>query len=356
MKRIDRGEWVLGEEIYKALHRWALIVSFFLVGSLLGFLSSCLLPAPYEATLSLFVNLNPYRVQEDRSVAAFAQADFRNIDDYKHWQMSQLSVLMMSDEYLEETLSRVVADGEFWNDADLESLRSSLRLSWRNAGEWKMAAKASDPVQAVSLVTAWRQVSLEKINAALEKSRRLFRLEQEMRSLEDSIDSNLGRRAALLRAQKSLNQISNTLDAESGGQAIPPLTHEKLWMLTAGAADLTEGWRSLLNSFPSQSARTDSYRSWIDHAQLMIEADLELVEQKMTDLEGELDQVNARWEETLQASQGLSPTLAVKVVTNSDASVRRSRTPGTALLAGGTLGLLGWGILILVQISRRDYL
>lgn len=355
MMRIDQGDWALVEEIYKALHRWPVIVTFFLVGSLLGFLSSFLLPDSYEATLTLFVNLNPYRALEDRSVAAFTQADFRNLDDYKHWQMSQLNVLMMSDKYLEATLDRVVADGEFWDEEDLESLRGVLRLSWRNTGEWTMAAKAGDPERAERLVTAWRQVSLEMINAALEKSRSLYRLEQEMRSLEGAIVSSRGRRAALLETQRALRQTATALNSDSGGQTMPPLTYERLWALISVAAESTEGWRSLLNSFPSQNAGRESFLRWIDRAQLMVGIDLELVERELLELEGGLDQVYASWEETLQASEGLSPSLAVEIVADRDASVRRSRSPGTALLAGGTLGLLSWGILVLVQISTRSF-
>jgi len=355
MTRIEQDDWVLGEEIYKALHRWPVIVLCFLMGSLLGYLGSYVLPSPYEATLPLFVNLNPYRALEDRSVAAFAQADFRNIDDYKHWQMSQLSVLMTSDEYLEETLKRVAADGEFWDVEDLESLRGALRLSWRNAGEWKMTAQSSDPERAENLVAAWRQVSLEKINAALKNSRELYQIERELRSLEDSILSNRIRRSALIEVQKSLNQIADTFNVETGSQDPSSLKRERIWALTASVADGAEGWNRLLDSFPPLDAGRAAYQNWIDRALLLIHVDLELLEGKLAELEGVLDQVNKRWEETLQASQGLSPTLAVEVVKQSDASARRTRTSGTAMLAGGTLGILAWGILVVWRISRRSY-
>jgi hypothetical protein len=79
-------EWVLREEIYRAAHRWPLIVLFILVGSLIGWGIAYLLPAPYQASEE--ITSNAYRAPEDRYVAEYAGQN-SHPDDYKHWQMSQ---------------------------------------------------------------------------------------------------------------------------------------------------------------------------------------------------------------------------------------------------------------------------
>ena len=96
MKQDPMQEWVLRDELLAAFHRWPMIVLFSLVGTLLGLAFAYLWPASYRANVELSVELNPYRALDDQYVPEFADAEFRNIDDYKHWQMLQLSIVVLS--------------------------------------------------------------------------------------------------------------------------------------------------------------------------------------------------------------------------------------------------------------------
>lgn len=149
-------EWVLRDEIYKAAHRWPFIVLFILAGSLLGWGITYLLPSTYQASEEVSVELNAYRAPEDRYAAEYADTEFRNLDDYKHWQMSQLEVLVRSDAYLQETLNRLRKADSAWHAVEAPELRNMLKAYWRNAGRWRLTAENQDAGLARQAVQIWK--------------------------------------------------------------------------------------------------------------------------------------------------------------------------------------------------------
>jgi uncharacterized protein involved in exopolysaccharide biosynthesis len=64
--------WNFRDEILAAAHRWYWVVASFLLGALLGWLVSFVWPAPYRATLNLYVGLNAYRATRDLYIAEVA--------------------------------------------------------------------------------------------------------------------------------------------------------------------------------------------------------------------------------------------------------------------------------------------
>ena len=138
-----------------------LLYSFALVGTVLGLAFAYLWPSTYRANVELSVELNSYRVLDDQYIPAFAGAEFRNIDDYKHWQMLQLSIVVLSDPYMQETLSRLREINPEWSSVSEQDLREMLSANWRNAGVWHLVAKGSSSTQAIEAVEAWRDVVIE---------------------------------------------------------------------------------------------------------------------------------------------------------------------------------------------------
>ena len=96
--------WDIRTEILMAGHRWYWVVASFLLGALLGWIISLFWPAPFRAVQDVYVGLNAYRATRDLYIAEVAGEQFRNLDDYKNWQMGQLNSLALSDEFLSETL------------------------------------------------------------------------------------------------------------------------------------------------------------------------------------------------------------------------------------------------------------
>ena len=134
------NEWNPRKEIISAAHRWYWIAASFILGALLGWLVSFIWPAPYRATMDLYVGLNANRATRNLYITEVAQESFENLDDYKHWQMSQLNALVISDEYLVETLNRLQDDDSYWQGFDVLELRQVLSVAWRNTGEWHFSA------------------------------------------------------------------------------------------------------------------------------------------------------------------------------------------------------------------------
>jgi hypothetical protein len=353
MNQYNNKNLVLGKEIYRSLHNWPLIVMFILAGGLIGYLSSYFWPSPYEASLSLFVNLNPYRTQDNQPVEAFSQVDFRNVDDFKHWQMSQLNVLMLSDEYLQETLKRLAADDNYWKNVDAGELRKLLQLFWRNAGEWKLAANDRDPDRASRVVETWRQVILDKVNLALENSRKLYDLESEQAAVLNEIIDIQTHQLALRDIRQTLIKLSDQYANHPPDQPLEIIDRQNLLVLIARASNPESEWEYLLDNLPSENAGYKEYDPWIDQVLLLIENELDSLDGQLVDLRTELVDINESWDESLTASQGLSVSLAVEVQDRSAPVVENVRETGLVVFIGAVLGFLGWGILVLLQIARR---
>ena len=121
MTKDPMKEWVLRDEILAAFHRWPVIVIFALAGASIALIAAYFWPAPYRANVEISVELNPYRILDDQYLPAFTNAEFRNVDDYKHWQMLQLSIIVNSDPYLSETLDRLRKDDPYWESINQEN-------------------------------------------------------------------------------------------------------------------------------------------------------------------------------------------------------------------------------------------
>ena len=347
------GNWVLRSEVFTALHRWPVIVLFILAGAGFGALVSIFWPSPYQATIPLSVELNPYRALDDRAVAAFAKVDFRNVDDYKHWQMTQLSLLMLSDDFLQETINRLEAKSTEGGDQEPGELRNSLTVSWRNAGAWELEAKAETKEQAQEAVETWRNVILEKTSEYLDYSRQLFSLELEQRASEAVLSESTLRRSELTRLRDSILDLSNEISALATGSPIPTLERWRLWSLVAQSAGVNEGWQTIISNFPPSEEEPSAYHDWIDRVVDTINLDIEILDGRIGDLQGSLKESKVIWEEALIASHGLAATLEIESVNEGDALLNRAGSVSLSGLIGGGIGFLAWMVFTLVQITRR---
>ena len=202
---------VLRDEIFEAAHRWPIIVASVLVGSLIGILVSSIWPSPYRATLELSVGLNPYRVSDDDYISEFAGVPFRNADDYKYWQMLQLNALVLSDDYLDETLERLREIDEHWQEVSVEELRKIFQVYWRNAGTWRIAAEVSKTQLAEQAVETWRDVILEKTEASIASAQEIFLLELQIQAIRDSLLKVRIRSDLLLEVEETLVKFHKEL-------------------------------------------------------------------------------------------------------------------------------------------------
>jgi len=349
-------EWILRDEIFAAAHRWPLIVLFILTGCLLGWGLAYLLPSPYQASEEIAVELNAYRAAEDRYAADYADAEFRNLDDYKHWQMSQLEILVRSDAFLQETLDRLRQVDPAWEKTDVPGLRGMLEAYWRNAGRWRLTAEHPNPEQASQAVQVWKEVIVEKTGAAVLQSQGLFETEMRLRAIANELLSLNERFQLLPEVNAELVDLRLATGEQPAGQPLGVVERWHLQTLAARVGGPDKAWQALLEEFPTSDSSSSAYLPWLDRLLIAVDEEVEVLAARRQSLEAEQVELETRWENAIPAGQGLSATLIVAPVSIEKPEVKQIRPTSQAAAVGGIAGLLAWGLLVVFQITRRAYL
>ncbi len=344
---------MLRDEILAGFHRWPVIVAFALAGMLLGLVFTYFWPSSYRANVELSVELNPYRVLDDQYISEFSNAEFRNIDDYKHWQMLQLSIVVNSDPYLLETLTRLRELDPYWDSIEMQDLREMLNANWRNAGQWRLVADAENSLRAVGAVATWRDVILNLTNVSIAHSRELFNLELTLRSLNDELVKNQLQGAAL---EETLGSLTNAFNELNNAEGDFPLSEPDRVDLFTLANQMAVGSRVIVEEFPDDGAPVSDYSTWVERAILIVERDINSSKVANAALNEQISSVTSEWELGINEAQGLSATLSLKKPQNKEPEVRQVRSYSLAALIGTLVGLLLWILVFLIQITRKGYL
>lgn len=348
-------EWVLRDEILAAFHRWPVIVLFSLAGALVGLVAAYVWPAPYRAKVELSVQLNPYRALDDQYLPAFTGAEFRNVDDYKHWQMLQLSILVMSDPYLSETLERLRKKDPYWDEVDQQQLREMLAAEWRNAGVWLLSADADDQTRAQNAVEVWRDVIVDLTQETVASSQELFELELKMRAVNDQIVKNQLQKALLEESSTLLEDYRRELEDQDQGGKVLDQFHQELFTLATHISEVSPDGGQVLVNFPNAGSPAADYQAWMDEVAHYVEEETRLVQTRLDRLDEELTSLSSEWQASLEEGQGLAATLTVKGQDGIEPEINQIRSYGLAVLIGTLVGLLIWFLVFLVQVTRRGY-
>lgn len=145
--------------------RWPVLLLSFLLGGILGLVSSLLLTPMYRSTASLGVGIDYSRAlplsraNEDKALL-------------------QVQNLILSDEVFEAAIG-LVTDEALRREgiSEVPDLRPLVRLE-RFDGRWDLSVTARDPGHAAELASAWAQASEQALASALEHAL----LVQEMQS------------------------------------------------------------------------------------------------------------------------------------------------------------------------------
>ncbi len=346
-------EWYLRDFILDLSQKWYLIVLYFAIGSLIGWGVSFIKPTVYRADLDLYVGINPYRSLRDRYVAGAAQDEFRNIDDYKNWQMEQLNRLALGDAILEDTLDRLQVEDQSWEDTSVIELRTMLDGSWRNAGSWHLSAEALHPVTAKQAVTVWGRVIDEHTQEALEHARQLIAVDSQLTSLAEQGTALELRSIALSRAQENLLKIQDEWDDR---QTDSMLTSFEYWQLTAyvaGSADHSLGWENTLEAQPALDVDLSHHQMWLGSVLAITANDLDILPDQIALLQDQHSDVAAQYANEAELSLALSANLDIEMPEGEAASVEAVRPTDLLMLLGGFLGLLGWLFWKLTRFSQQ---
>ena len=334
------SDWSVRDEIIRVTHYWPIPVIAFLIGSLVGWGLSYILPPAYQAEVELFVAYDDAR-------------ECRNPDDCKNWQLEQTDALAKSQIVIEPTLSRLRAIDPFWEDVNPDQFAGMFDVLWRNTGKWRLVVRSNDPEKSKAAVEEWSQVFLDEYQAAQEHSLRLIDLNAQVRAL-NQIQVQLDRKIIILNMVISeISEIRCLLAALDPDEQLPELTRWNLYNLAAQASSPNPAWLELLDSFPDEIASQSDYIKWLDQLLVSVDQEIEssLIQLEQIDIEKKkaLDQITIESE----ASHGLSQTIEVSRMVEVEPQVIESRRTTTAAVLGGIIGLLVWGIVwIAVPIWR----
>src|SRR5574341_1699883 len=163
------NEWKLRTEILEITHRWPQVLIAFLLGSLLGWGVGLIFPTAHRAQSDIYVAYN-------------GDAIYRNPDDYKNWQFSELEAYSVSNDVLDETLKRLVERDPYWRTVSNDQLREHLRIYWRDAGKWRLVAEWHEQAHATHLAQAWTDAVMEKTSQAAEHAREVLMLDAQVKA------------------------------------------------------------------------------------------------------------------------------------------------------------------------------
>lgn len=343
--------WQLSEELYKALHQWPKIVIFFLVGALIGWGSSFVFPPAYRTRAQIFVSLNPYRTYSDTQFLALAFPQYSNIDDYKNWQMSQLSAALFTDEVIQETLQQLRQEDEYWLDIDPARMRNMLRAEWQTAGVWTLLADSPKAKRSNQAVRVWSRVAVSKVKEAIFSAEQLIFVDHTLQQIiKEQTDVSL-----LIQEYDSTRQLLQEWIDQAGGlpgdEPLDSLERWRILHLTTRLSQFSPGWSTILEAVPVENAARSEYIPWVTKVIVAIENELPVLTQRLDYLNGQEAVLTGSYQRLMEDSLGLSPNLVVRGLEKSLPEVLRPTLLMT--LIGGMSGLLAWIFLVIVEINRR---
>ena len=345
--------WNLRTEILSATHRWYWVVASVLLGALLGWLVSLIWPAPYRATQDIYVGLNAHRATRDLYLADVGLQQFRNLDDFKNWQMEQLNSLAVSDSFMTETLIRLRLADESWQEVDLPELRTMLSIAWRNTGDWHFSAQADSSGQAKQAVSVWSQVVIEEVALGVESAREMVAIDSRMQANSDELVDLESRLILLQETQTALDRWQIWLEAEPVDQPLPPLAHGSLFSLVTNAANWNMGWLTILESAPPSGSLPVDYLVWLVQVRVLLEAEMAAIPAQIEALIREYEVLTLKYAKVADGNRGLSGNMEVGQIRSEPSQITQIRPTGALVLIGSLLGFLVLGIIWLVQITRR---
>jgi hypothetical protein len=329
-------EWELRKAILDLFHRWQWIILVFLAGALIGYGVSLLLPVQYRAEADLGV---------------FYQSDaiFRNVDDYKNWEMEQLQAVIFSDDILSLTQTELAKMDPFWVDKKPADIRSMLHVYWRNAGVWHLVATAPKPAYARQLVESWKKIILQHIGGALQDSAEWLRVNAELQMASRQKLEMETRQLELTQIQQAFTSWLN--EHHPAEQSVEVRQHWRFYELAARLAASSTADTALLGQFPAPDSPVSAYVTWMEKALAAIEVEREL-------LQAQLPVVTARVDESWQSlnklsgsSWGLSAYIRLDALNRDIPAPQPQRSPSLFALIGGWLSLLLAGVMWLARFS-----
>lgn len=347
------ASWTLKDEFKRAIDHWYLIIGFIVVGGLFGFGFSSLLPAPYRASADLYVGIDVTRVNEMEYLIPLAKTEPLNLDDYKNWQLKQLSDIFYSDPVLDAALSSLKEENPTWESMSLVDFRKNLDIYWYDTGIWRLEYSAADRLLAEEAVAAWLNAGYQRVSHLLVFSERVAALDAELEINKKASSALKVQDARLVSFQES---SQGWLDTISSLDLTDPLAEDLLSELriwTLNYLEQPQYWQIPMAGFPSREAPASDYLPWLENARSLAASAEDEIQAQLDVLAQERESLLPVYHQNLDDSLGLSANIVLQE-NSAIPEVSRVRNPGMVTLAGAGLGFIAWLIFAVVGIKGTD--
>jgi hypothetical protein len=348
---ISSHEWRLSDALYKAFHQWPIFLVCCLLGALLGWGASRIWPPIFRTRALVYVSLNPYRMYSDSQFLAFVYPQYTNIDDYKNWQMSQLSSVLLTDTIIQKTLDDLRQEDSYWNDISLASLRHMLRAEWRTAGSWTLLADNKSAKRSNQAVRAWSRNAVSGVKQAIFASEQLIQVDTALQKIISDQADNKQQKETYEATQQLLQNWLQSASALPQDQPVDAAERSKILYLAGRVSQFTPAWLELLAASPPADALPADYMEWVQQLLVAIENEIPLLTQQGEALEQQRRQIAETYNQLQEASLGLSPNLVIKSIEKTPPEVIRSTS--LMVLIGTITGFLAWVYWLFVYITRQ---
>ncbi len=332
-------EWNLRAEILDISHRWWQVFLAFLLGSLLGWGAAFLFPTPHRAQNELYVAYN-------------GDAIYRNSDDFKNWQFGELDAYIVSNDVLDETLSRLRQQDPYWQGFATKDLKPHLHTYWRNAGRWRLVVEWRGKVRAEQLSRAWTDVILEKTRQAAIHAQAVLSLGAQIEAYSrDAVILQLNT-TQLAQVRLAIQAWRDALAAQPG-EPVDTLSRWRLQFLASSVAGLLPRELDLLKKFPPPEAALQDYLPEVDQALIALDEQLAVVQRQATDVAAAHETLAAKWGEESKSAHNLTANLQVEPLAVENEAAQPVRPTSEITLVGGLLAVLVWGLVWLARPLRK---
>lgn len=347
-------KWILKEKILQLISIWPLVLIVILVSSLAGWGLMHLFPPQPRGTVDLYVGIDINRVLDVSTLATYAKTEPFNINDYKNWQLSQVAAIASSELIANRTLEVLGEQDPAWKGFTPADFQQAGKLSWYDAGRWRLEFKAQDPRLASQAVTAWRDVLVDEFTTLKKAAVRMLSLDGSLRALDAELTELDSRSIQLNQLLTKVEDLEINLEDEFPEKTeLSAEQREIIWNTVAAAASPGPAWTALLDAFPGEEAAANAYYPWLEKVHLTAETELKANSGLSKALEADYQEVLEDYQQQVDQAKGLSPALIVK---EGDARVQvRTIYPGgMVLVLSGLTGLLLFTMALVMITEIRE--
>jgi hypothetical protein len=345
--------WNLREKLIQFIRTWPILIIVFVGSGILSWSIVHLFPPAHRAVADLYISIDISRVYNVSSMATYAKTEPFNIDDYKHWQLAQVSEIASSEFIADRTLDHLRELDSYWEDVTRDDFLDMQGLDWYDVGVWHMRIETPNEETSLQGVQVWREILLDELIRLIDEGEDVLEFEGQMRAADDAINQLEIRIDKLELIQEELETFKGDLTNLEPQQVINQSLRDELWVLTAGNIEDELIWKQIMDDFPRKNQKQQVYLDWISRFIKNIDKDLEQTSKLLIIQEEDLDILTEVYLKEIEEANGFSASLIVGEHTSSSRIEPYYQDTVIGLL-GSFLGLLIYIVAWVMIIDRKE--